>query len=108
MWWKIVAGVGTIIALITGLLAIDGRYARCIDLERAVKDHDRIEKKTVEILDDFRKELNRNFQIQRLEALNDTFYKQKALVKLYPSDVDLKDDLTKIEQERSKIKELIK
>lgn len=99
-WWKIVVGIGTFVSLTVGFSNLDSRYASC-------KDVLRLEQKTIEALEDFRKEQNRVFLLQRYESLNDTYYKYKTLIKAYPSDLELKEDLSRIERERTIVKEAI-
>jgi hypothetical protein len=99
--WHIVVGLATLITIIVGIVTIDDRYA-------TGKDLDRLEQKTVQTLDQFSKEQDQKYMMQRYDALNDLSYKYKALEKAHPNDQNIKQDLRRIEDEKAKLRQQLK
>jgi hypothetical protein len=98
MIWKIIGGIGIVVGLISGLIAIDSRYATSKDLHN-------VETKLVMNLDQFSKEQSRQFKIQRYDQATDNYYRYKALEKMHPNDPMIKEDLKRIEDERNRLKD---
>jgi len=88
------------ISLITGVLAIDSRYATSDDLKKS-------EIQLVQTLKSFQSDMVKDRLEQRYINLTDQYYQYKALTKKNPKDVELKEDFQKIEQERIDVKNKI-
>jgi hypothetical protein len=99
--WQIIAGVATVVTVIVGIFSIDDRYATGKDLQR-------LEVKTVQTLEQFGKEQDQKYMMQRYDSLNDLSYKYKALQKTHPTDQNIKQDLMRIEEEKSKLRQQLK
>jgi len=87
-----------VVSLIGGILALDDRYVTAKELAR-------VEQQTVQNLQQFQVNQERRFLEQRYQTLTDQAMKQKQLIKTYPRDRELKDDLIEINKERDKVKE---
>lgn len=101
MWKKISTIVGSIILLITfigGILTVDSRYAKSNDL----KD---VEIQTIQTLKQFRVEMKQLNLEDRYFILSDRIFQLKLMIKNYPNDNDLINDLTRALDEKKKIKE---
>lgn len=86
------------LSLIGGIFAFDDRYVTAKELAR-------LEQQTVQTLQQFQVNQERKFLEQRYQTLTDQAMKQKQLIKTYPNNQELKDDLIEINKERDKVKE---
>jgi len=94
--WKQVSVVVGVIAIVTSILAFDARYAKSADI-------DRLEGKIVSTLQEFKKSLELQRNIDRLTSITDQLMKIKFLLKQYPKDKELKEDYENLKIERDKL-----
>jgi hypothetical protein len=95
---KVMTTIILVASLITGILALDGRYATSKDLAK-------MEQQTIQTIEELRK----NIALQSLEdryiRLNDQLMAIKIQQRKYPNDQELKDDYNATLRERDKVKE---
>ena len=100
-WLKYTASVISLIsALAGGLYAMDDRYVSDKEAAQSLQSFD------MKIQQDLTKIELQILQTE-LENANDTYYKHKQLIRTYPTDQELKDDLMIIKEKREKIKKEI-
>lgn len=97
---SVIGGLALIISLIGGIFTLDSRYARSDDIVR-------VEKQTVQTLEQFSKNLDLRFYNQRYQSLIDQKFQIKLMIKRSPEDMDLKDDLRRIDREKELVKQKI-
>ena len=85
------------ISLITGVIAVDSRYATSSDLKNT-------EIQMVQTIDKLQKSMVRDRLEQRFINLTDQYYQYKILLKKNPNDFEIKEDFQKIEIERMDVK----
>lgn len=94
----IITSIILVISLVGGILALDDRYV-------TAKEFVRLEQQTVKTMEQFQINQDRKFLEQRYQTLTDQLYSQKQLIKKYPNDQELKDDLNSINKERNDVKD---
>lgn len=93
----IVATIVLVVSLITGVLALDGRYATSADLKKQ-------EIQMVQTFERLQKDMIKDRLEQRFIYLTDQYYQYKLLLKKNPNDFELKQDFQRIEIERLDVK----
>ena len=94
----IITSVIMVVSLIGGILAFDDRYVTAKELAK-------LEQQTVQTLQQFGTNQEKKFLEQRYQTLTDQMMKQKQLIRTYPKDQELKDDLDQINKERDEVKQ---
>lgn len=94
---KIIGSLVIIISLITGIFAIDARYAR-------VSAVDKIEQQTVQSLEQFKKSLDARYLYERYNELIDQKMRLKIMKVNRPDDVDIKELLDQVNESLKNIK----
>ena len=109
MLGKIIGGIVLVVSLITGIWAIDDRYATGEELKKTEVKFDNKVKKTeiklVETLENFKQNQIQDQLEQRYINLTDQLYQYKALITKNPNSPDLRKDFQNIETERTKVKQ---
>ena len=92
-WWRQVLGIVGGLALITGIIAFDARYAKSEDVKQTFT------------------EVKKSFQLQqdlwKLESLNEQIVKSKAQIKLNPKDQEIKDEYNELKIKKEKLQQNI-
>ena len=88
---KIIGTLVIIISLVTGIFAIDARYAR-------VSAVDKIEKQTVQSLEQFKKSLDARYLHERYSELIDQKMRLKIMQVNRPNDIEIKELLEQVDE----------
>lgn len=111
MLLKIVGGIVLIISLITGVWAVDDRYAKGEELKKTeTKFSDKVkntEVQLVQTLERFKSDIAQERLEQRYINLTDQTYQYKALIRRDPKNKEIRDDYEAIEKERQRVKDIL-
>ena len=98
-WIKYAASVISLIsALAGGLYAMDDRYVSDKEAAQSLQSFD------IKIQQDLSK-IELQILQNELENTTDTYYKHKQLIRTYPNDQELKDELILIKDKRERIQD---
>jgi hypothetical protein len=116
--WKQVAGAVGVLAIITGIITLEARYAKTAEIEKisskiettATAQDNKFNSKITKVESDVSntiKEVTKSLQLQqdvfRLNFVSDQMMKTKSMMKTYPKDQELKEDYENLKLERAKI-----
>lgn len=109
--WKGVALVASILVTVGIITAYDNKIAKSADLEKVKKANaDAIaqaELKTDVKFTEFKKTMDLDRDIARMNQVNAAITQIRLLLKTHPKDKDLQDDLVDLKVEKSKLQERI-
>jgi hypothetical protein len=98
--WKIIVYITSGIGIIASLFVFDARYAKMYALEKMEKD-------VVVTIQEVKKSIQLQQDINRLDSITDQMMKAKLLMKTYPKDKDLKEDYESLKIQKDKIKQSV-
>ncbi len=89
--------VSMVVALAGGIYAMEDRYVSDADAAKSLKNFD------IKIQQDFEK-IELQILQNELENTTQTYFKHKQLIRAYPDDVELKEELIELKDRRDSIK----
>jgi L-fucose mutarotase/ribose pyranase (RbsD/FucU family) len=114
MLWKSIVSLSVLLTLIVSVFVIDSRYAtndKIVEAREKIKEtNDKIkdvEKRTIDIMEDFRKEQARVLQLARYYHYSEMYVRYKLMLHNHPNDDSIKETLEEIAKERDRIQTLI-
>ena len=102
--WKQVATIGGAIVIISSVIAFDTRFAKTIAVD---KEFLNVRTEVASAINEVKKSLQLQQDITRLNSMTDQMARQKQLIKIYPKDIELKDDYENMKNEKIKIQQQI-
>lgn len=103
---------GTVVKTIAGALVIitvffawDARYAKTVQV---ANDLQAAEQRTVQTMQEFKNTIVLDQDITRLNSNIDMLMKTKLLMRSYPNDPDLKEEMERLVKEREELQKKIK
>lgn len=96
---KVISAVFVIVAAIWGgMLTMDNRYATAEDLNT-------MQQQTVKTFEEFRKSMKQDDLQRKFTFLTERYYNLKDLLRKYPNDTDMQNEINDIKNQLDKIKE---
>jgi preprotein translocase subunit SecF len=102
--WKMVATIIGALAIMTTLTTFYSNLATSDDVAKAKAE---VKAENSAAIQELRKSIQLNEDINRLDRINDNIIKAKIQLRQYPKDKDIKDDIKNLIQEKVKVKEKI-
>jgi transposase len=89
---------------IAGIVALVGLFA-LNDYVVSQQELQEFEFRTVQTLEQFQEKIQQQHDINRLDMLNDDYYRQKQRLRDHPDDEELKEDLDRTEKARDGLRQ---
>jgi biopolymer transport protein ExbB/TolQ len=98
--WKGLATIMGMIALAGGIITLPTFVATPADIEK-------VKSETKQTIQELKKSIELDRDIARLNQINDSIMKAKILLRQYPNDKDLKEDIETLKEDKQKLQERI-
>ena len=87
--------VAVIIAIGAGVIGFDSRY---VTAEEHEKDLSTMQQQTIKSFEEFREGVKKDSEHRKLDFLTERYYRLKDLLRKYPDDRDLVDEITEVKE----------
>jgi hypothetical protein len=110
--WEFLCRSGKGVVTIVGTFAIIGAIIGAYTQIATSSDLEKVRQETKETIKQVGEQIQKSFElksnIDRLNNINDTLIKARIQQRTYPRDEELKEDIDKLKEEKSKLEERIR